>query len=148
MKKDKYARLFWRLQREWNWIRLCSAFTSSEGQHASFQLFALVSWQRLSLSVRRHSPLLNVLSACLWLSVLYPEVCHFFLWPGDLIPLVLAGWFSFFFFFFLCPQSIPSTPQFFSSNHHARVSHVILKEYSFIPSWFCTGSCPCKRSWR
>ena len=128
MKKDKYARLFWRLQREWNWIRLCSAFTSSEGQHASFQLFALVSWQRLSLSVRRHSPLLNVLSACLRLSVLYPEVCHFFLWPRDLIPLMLGGCFP---FFFLCPQSIPSTPQFFSSNHLPRISYVILKENSY-----------------
>lgn len=74
-----------------------------------FSALALLSWQRLSLTVRQHSPLLNVLSACLWLSVLYPEVCHFFLWPADLIPPSCSeiGSLS-----FLCPQSIPSTLQF------------------------------------
>lgn len=27
-------------------------------------------------------------------SALYPEVCHFFLWPADLIPLLLRDWVS------------------------------------------------------
>lgn len=56
------------------------------GQFCQFPALALLSGQRLSLTVRLHSPLLNVLSGCLWLGVLYPEVCHFFLWPLDLIP--------------------------------------------------------------
>lgn len=55
--------------------------------------------QRLSQIVRQHGPLLNVLSACLWLSVFHAEVCHFTLWSSDLIPCVLRDQF---FLFSLC----------------------------------------------
>lgn len=70
---------------EGKWNELQSDF------HLFIYLFCRKGWQSAVAASKAHSWMFYLASCD---SGLYPEVCHFFLWPADLLSILLKDWFT------------------------------------------------------